>query len=212
MVVVNEMVKNVQVNGTSVVSNGVANVPVAGNNVAGIVKLASNSGIAVYGDGILRTTCAGVATIKWGVDSYYPIVSSNQHAATFYGLAKAAGDTTQSASSNTVGNYTDNAKSAIKAMLGVGGETQTVSVSGATPVIVANQNTRYVCSEVTSLDFTPSAAGICDVIFTSGSTVAVLTIPNTVVFPSWFDPTSLEANTTYEINIADGVYGSVILW
>ena len=69
-----------------------------------------------------------------------------------------------------------------------------------------------MCSEVTSLDFTPSAAGICDVIFTSGSTVAVLTIPNTVVFPSWFDPTSLEANTTYEINIADGVYGSVILW
>ena len=69
MVVVNEMVKNVQVNGTSVVSNGVANVPVAGNNVAGIVKLASNSGIAVYGDGILRTTCAGVATIKWGVGS-----------------------------------------------------------------------------------------------------------------------------------------------
>lgn len=37
----------------------------------------------------------------------------------FYGLAKAAGDTTQSASSNTVGAYTDDAKTAIRAMLGI---------------------------------------------------------------------------------------------
>ena len=35
--------------------------------------------------------------------------------------------------------------------------------------------------------------------FTSGSTVTVLTLPSTVKFPNWFDPTSLEANTVYEI-------------
>ena len=97
-------------------------------------------------------------------------------------------------------------------MLGIGGETQKVTVSGTAPVIVANQNTRYVCGEVVSLDFTPSAEGICDVIFTSGSTVTVLTIQNTVIFPEWFDPTSLEANKTYEINITDGVYGAVMIW
>ena len=36
-----------------------------------------------------------------------------------YGLAKAAGDSTQSASSNVVGTYTDEAKVAIQKMLGV---------------------------------------------------------------------------------------------
>ena len=209
-----DVVSDVRVNGTSVVSDGVANVPLASDTRYGVVRVGGNYGLRRWSstDALIVITPATSAQIKAQDWNYQPIVPSNQHISTFYGLAKAAGDTTQASSSNSVGNYTDNAKSAIKAMLGVGGETQTVSVSGTTPVIVANQNTRYVCGEVTSLDFTPSAAGICDVRFTSGSTVAVLTIPNTVVFPSWFDPTSLETNTTYEINIADGVYGSVITW
>lgn len=38
---------------------------------------------------------------------------------TFYGLAKAAGDTTQSQSSNAVGTYTDEAKAAIQNMFGL---------------------------------------------------------------------------------------------
>ena len=212
VVVVNEMVKDVQVDGTSVVSGGVAEIPYATSASAGIVRTHASYGTAVTNTGMIYIVPAASNNVKEGNTNSVPLTPGRQHESTFYGLAKAAGDTTQSASSNTVGNYTDNAKSAIKAMLGVGGETQTVSVSGTAPVIVANQNTRYVCGEVTSLDFTPSAAGICDVIFTSGSTVAVLTIPNTVVLPSWFDPTSLEVNTTYEINIADGVYGSVMIW
>lgn len=57
--------------------------------------------------------------MKNGTGVYRPIVSSEGHTATFYGLAKAAGDTTQSSSSNAVGNYTDSAKTAIKNMLGV---------------------------------------------------------------------------------------------
>lgn len=69
-----------------------------------------------------------------------------------------------------------------------------------------------MCGEVTSLSFTPCNSGICDVVFTSGSTVALLTVPNTVKFPEWFDPTSLETNTVYEINIVDGVYGVVMTW
>ena len=211
-----DVVSDVRLAGTSIVNNGVANIPLAyhGLSTGGIVKIANQYGVNTI-NGIATIKAAESALIKSQSNNdkdYKPIVPSHQHESTFYGLAKAAGDTTQSASSNAVGTYTDDAKSAIKAMLGVGGETQTVSVSGTTPVIVANQNTRYVCGEVTSLDFTPSAAGICDVRFTSGSTVAVLTIPNTVVFPSWFDPTSLETNTTYEINIADGVYGSVMIW
>jgi len=87
-----------------------------------------------------------------------------------------------------------------------------VEVSGTSPVIVAESNTIYNCGEVTSLSFTPCASGICDVRFTSGSTVTVLTIPNIVKFPNSFDPTSLETNKIYEINILDGIYGVVTSW
>lgn len=87
-----------------------------------------------------------------------------------------------------------------------------VEVSGTSPVIVAESNTIYNCGEVTSLSFTPCSSGICDVRFTSGSTVTVLTIPSTVKFPNSFDPTSLETNKIYEINILDGIYGVVTSW
>lgn len=85
-----------------------------------------------------------------------------------------------------------------------------VTVSGATPAITALSGVRYVCGEVSTLDITPCVSGICDIVFTSGSTATVLTLPNTVKFPDGaFTP---EANTTYEINILDGVYGAVMAW
>lgn len=86
------------------------------------------------------------------------------------------------------------------------------TVSGATPTITGTSNTRYICGEVSTLNITPPAVGIIDVRFTSGSTATVVTVPNTVVFPAWFDITSLEANTVYEIMITDGVYGGVMTW
>lgn len=86
------------------------------------------------------------------------------------------------------------------------------TVTGTTPSITAAANHRYVCGHVSTLSFTPSATGICDVVFESGSTATVLTVPNTVRWPDWFDPTSLEANATYELNILNGVYGAVGVW
>lgn len=84
-----------------------------------------------------------------------------------------------------------------------------VSVSGTTPTINALPGIRYVCGEVSTLDITLPASGCIDVTFTSGSTATVLTItPPTGVTVRWtggFDPTSLDANTTYEINICDGL-------
>lgn len=56
--------------------------------------------------------------IKAGLDTYALITPSNQHKATFYGMAKAAGDNTQEASANAVGNYTPEAKTKIMNMLG----------------------------------------------------------------------------------------------
>ena len=89
---------------------------------------------------------------------------------------------------------------------------KTVEVSGQTPTITAEENTRYICGEVTSLSFTPCEKGICDVRFTAASISTVLTLPETVKLPEWFDPTLLEAGTTYEINVLDGVYGVVMSW
>lgn len=89
------------------------------------------------------------------------------------------------------------------------GEVQVVNVSGANPTITAEYNKRYVCGEVSTLTITPATQGCTDVLFTSGTTPTVLNLPQTVKMPSWF---TVEANKTYEINILDGVYGSVMSW
>ena len=83
---------------------------------------------------------------------------------------------------------------------------------GTTPSIDGVDNARYICGEVSTISITPPESGIIDVIFTSGSTPAVLTVPNTVKFPDWFDPSDLDTNKTYEINILDGVYAVVASW
>lgn len=198
-------VDDVQINGASIVEDGVANVPIASTSKAGVVKINLDYGINRYDTGLAFVNKALDAQIKSGSGQYRPIVPANQSKATFYGLAKAAGDTTQSQSSNAVGNYTEDAKSKISEMLG-----GSVSVSGTTPTIVAKSGIRYVCGEVATLDFTPSQTGICDVVFTSGSTPTVVTLPSTVKFPD--SSFVAEANTTYEINILDGVYGAVMAW
>lgn len=83
------------------------------------------------------------------------------------------------------------------------------TVTGTTPTITALPGVRYVCGEVATLDITLPASGVVDVVFESGSTPTVLTItPPSGVTLKWangFDPTSLDADTTYEINICDGL-------
>ena len=192
--------------------NVVKNTDYASSSTAGVVKTDSDWGIGMYdpawsgGDygNFLYISPASSDQIKSGSTGYKAIVPSIQHEAVFYGLAKVSGDTTQSQSNNAVGNYTEDAKSAISDMLN-----GAVQVSGTDPTITAKSGIRYICGEVLSLNFTPSANGICDVMFTSGSTPTVLTLPNTVKMPEWF---TIEANMTYEINIADGIYGAVTSW
>lgn len=115
-----ESVTDVQVNGTSVVSNGVANVPVATPTSHGVVKVRQyTDGLYISSDSNLGVYRATSSQIKNGGEGQRPIVPYNQHESAFYGLAKAAGDATQSASSNTVGVYTEEAKIAIQKMLGI---------------------------------------------------------------------------------------------
>lgn len=199
-------VDDVQIDGTSIVNNGVAGIPFATLEQPGVGRIGADYGITMLSGKRFVISRATSAVIKSGNQNYRPIVSSNQHEAVFYGLAKASGDTTQSQSDNEVGQYTEDAKSAISDMLN-----GSVSVSGATPTIVAKSGIRYVCGEVASLDFTPCAIGICDVVFTSGTTPTVLTIPSTIKWANGFDPSSLDANTTYELNIMDGL-GVAVGW
>lgn len=114
--------------------------------------------------------------------------------------------------------YTDPPLSRLEALLlelkngggGGGGSETVVNVTGSDPEIEAVVNTRYICGVVSTIEFTPCASGSCEVIFESGSTAAVLTLPNAVLMPEWFDPTELETNRIYDIIITDGIYGSCI--
>ena len=86
---------------------------------------------------------------------------------------------------------------------------KTVTLSGTDLIVNAEANTRYICGELSTLSFTPVASGICDILFTSGSSKTILTLPNTVKMPDWFE---VEANMIYEISIMDGIYGVVTSW
>lgn len=206
-------VQDVQINSSSIINNGVANIPIASTSVAGVVKVNSNYGTNIETDGTISVKTAISSEVKSGSNQYKPITPNYQHYSVFYGLAKAAGDITQSASSNAVGTYTAEAKAAIQSMLGVEKSLDLIeNISGTTPTIIGQPNVIYKCGEVSILSITPPANGTIDVYFTSGSTATTLTVPNTVKFPGWFDPLALDASTIYEIMITDGIYGSVMAW
>ena len=200
-------VQDVQINGTSILNNGVANVPVAGPDTFGVIK--QGSGLSVDTNGKLYANFANSARIKAGTASNYMLTPALQNESAFYGLAKAAG-ADMASSSNPVGTYTENAKSAISQMLDA-----PETVSGTTPTITAKPGVRYVCGECATLSITAPASGIIDVTFESGSTPTVLTVtPPTGMTMKWIgeDPTALEANKTYEVNIKDGCLGMVVSW
>lgn len=81
--------------------------------------------------------------IKAGIDTYALITPSNQHEATFYGMAKAAGDSTQKTSLNAVGNYTGNAKDKIREMLGI----VEIEQSDYESLVSPDENTVYLITE-----------------------------------------------------------------
>lgn len=142
----------------------------------------------IVGNGTDASTRSNARTLDWNGNAWYAGKVT-------------AGGTPTNANDLTTKQYVDNA---------INGST--VSVSGTTPTVTADANTMYICGEVSTLSFTPAATGISDIIFESGSTATVLTIPNTVKFPDWFDATALEPNMVYEISIMNGTYGAVMAW
>lgn len=116
-------VQDVQIDGTSIVNEGVANIPLATNETVGLVKPWVSGGLAMAAnnDGRMYISGANPTRIKGGAESYRPIVPYNQHESTFYGLAKAAG-ADEKDSTLPVGQYTDAAKTAIRNMIGATSE------------------------------------------------------------------------------------------
>ena len=207
-------VKDVQLNGTSILQNGVANIPIANctTGAPGVVGIINyESGLMLNSNNRLSVVTADSAIIKAGTNLMRTLVPSRQHESVFFGLAKAA-NADLANETVTVGTYPQTAKTAIQTMLGIEASVPLIeNVSGTTPTIVGMPNVRYICGEVTLLTITPPAAGSIVVRFSTGSSTT-LTAPDTVKWPAWFDATNLDTDTTYEIIITDGVYGGVMSW
>ena len=112
-------VSDVKIGGASVVSDGDAVIPYASESAGGVVKVDEDYGFRIDENGTLKAYAASDSVIKAGTNSFRPVASNHVHDAAFYGLAKAAGDTSQASSSNPVGTYTDTAKKKIQDMVGV---------------------------------------------------------------------------------------------
>ena len=116
----NNPVTDVKINGSSILdAQGVANVPTANSSTLGVVQLYDSAYGLEMNNGKLRTSPAGSSHIKSASNAYRPITTDKQHDAVFYGLAKATGDTSQTSSSNPVGQFPPEAIVAIQKMLGV---------------------------------------------------------------------------------------------
>lgn len=82
-------------------------------------------------------------------------------------------------------------------------------IEGMNPKINATANTVYLCGELLSLEFNPCTDGVCDIVFSSGTTPTLLTLPDSVRMPNGF---AVLENRTYEINIMNGIYGVATSW
>ena len=199
--------------GTNCELDPITDPPIASSSALGLVKPLGNAGIYVTSQGNLCVDKASSGGLKAGTNAYNPVVPQLQHESVYYALAKLAGADMASLSGETVGVYPEAQKQAIQSMLGVStGAILIENVSGGTPTLTCMPNVRYMCGEVSTLSITPPASGSCEVIFESGSTATLLTVPNTVKFPPWFDATALENGKIYDIIITDGVYGAVMSW
>ena len=111
-----KLIKDVQINGSSILNNGVANVPIANANAPGVVQV-SGRGLWVTNNNILACAFASGSEVRAGTGQDVQLMPSRQHESTFYGLAKAAGSDEKN--NTNVGQYTDAAKIAIQKMLGI---------------------------------------------------------------------------------------------
>ena len=113
-------VDDVQIDGTSILQDGVANIPIPNSSTFGVVKVtdSGSEGIVLNPSKQLRIYPISSADAKAGTAQYRPVTPMRQHESAFYGLAKVAGHDEKD-STLPVGTYTEDAKTAIRTMLGL---------------------------------------------------------------------------------------------
>ena len=125
-------IKDVQVNNASIVGNdGVANIPIATNEVCGAVKGDFTYGVVVNTGGRLAIRAATDAAVKGGTNYYLPLTASTQHQVVFYGLSKVAGVDLAN-ETVTLGSYPETSKTAIRSMIGAS-STNVIAIQDTQP-------------------------------------------------------------------------------
>ena len=112
-------VTDVQINGTSILSQGVANIPYGTGTTVGVVKVDASYGLQKFNNqGLIAINPVTEAECKGGTVGYKPVCPERQHFAVFYGLSKIAGYDLKSVSV-TNGVYPSQSIDKILQMLGV---------------------------------------------------------------------------------------------
>ena len=83
-------------------------------------------------------------------------------------------------------------------------ETKTTytTLSGTTVTQTGEDHVMYLCGELATLNFTAPATGITAIRFTSGTTPTAVTLTGVTMPGDWI---GADANTTYEINVLNGL-------
>ena len=110
-------VTDVQVDGTSILNNGVANIPIADRSTPGVIMVGAGMTVA---NGFINPATATDDHIKGGTATTRMISPSNQHKSVYYALSKLAGIDLANGS-DAVGVYPDNSKQAIQKLFGFDG-------------------------------------------------------------------------------------------
>lgn len=82
-------------------------------------------------------------------------------------------------------------------------KTNYVTLTGTIITQTGADNTMYLCGELTELTVSAPATGIFGIRFTSGTIPTIVTFTGITMPDDW--PATLEASTTYEVNILNGL-------
>ena len=163
-------VTDVQANGTSVLVDGVANIPLATSNQAGLVRPVQANGIYVSNTGTLNLSKLSNASLVNKNSGYAVLVNQID-------LATKVGVTT-----NTI-ELTDDEKTNACNWLGAGQDVKIQELS-ETDDITLTDNIIYNGGEQVSLAIslpnTTSVTFICNIEFTSGATATTLQYPDSI--------------------------------
>ena len=182
---------DVQINGSSIVADGIANIPIGSNSVLGVFKVNGSGGIQVGDTGDLRVKSANKDTISKRNTSYQPIVPNTLDYAVKSAMCDGKGEA-----------WTDAEK--------VGAwKRQTILKTAMDEIAVAGA--QYYLGEQTAVNIVlPSDAQIGQMITVSwynGATPANLSITGTMLVFEYIP----NANTRSEINaLWDGSYWAII--